>query len=146
MPTTAAVERSTGNASIIISRNAPVVSSLSPVVRLFDGRYAKSGSFDMGHVKEGSLFIVSVRDRSVNLGFVDDNSDENMCGDCGLPHEDEFFDGHPDFNGKSDNISMMAIAPFEEPVNGWHFNTQRENSGERKLQNIPNEQHEREKS
>lgn len=146
MASEVAVDSLTRKTSIIISRNATMVSSLSPDDRLFDERYEKSESFDLGHVKERSLFIVSVGDGSVNPGFVDDNPDKNISSDCGLPQKNEFFDGHPNFNGKSDNFSVMAIAPFDEPVNDWHFNTNRAKSSERKLKNISNEQHDKEKS
>ena len=129
--------------SVISHRKSSIVSSLSTDAGPVQVRYVKSSSFDLGPAKEGSVYIVSVGDGSVNHGFVKDNSLEDVSDEKSHSGTDNFPDGQSDDNENADKISVMVIGPLEEPVTGWPFATEQSDSGETKLKSVlddPNEQ------
>lgn len=133
MTTAILVDSVSSKALIKISRKATIVRRLTPDDGVF---HVKSGSYDLGHLKEESVFFVSVGDGIVNPGFVEANSDENVLGDSGLPRTDRLSDGQPGRNEKADNSSPMVINPLEEQRRGLPFTNQRTETGETKLENI----------
>lgn len=142
MSTIAVVDRVTRKASIVSSRKASLVHSVTVDGGHFDVRYVKSGSFDFGDVRERSVVIVSVGERSVNTGFIEGNSDEYVSGDCGLPRADTFLDEQQlDKNETSDKISAMVAGRLKEQTDGCPFPSQRTEGEE----NISAEQHDEDK-
>lgn len=106
----------------------------------------KSGSFDLGQENRRSSRIIPVGDGSVNLGFVEDSTEQNVSGDCGLLRRDMIPDGHPDRNEEVDNIPVMAIGHLQEPVNDWRLSHQCTTSSETKSKNISTDEKEEDKS
>lgn len=133
MATTFVGDSISSKTSIRISRKASIVSNLSTDRSDF---HVKSGSIDLGQVKDGSVYIVSVREGFVNPSFVDGSADENVSHDVGLHRTDRLSDCQQGKNEKVGNISLMVIGPLEEPVTGCPFYTQRTESCEAKNESV----------
>lgn len=101
MATTVVADRVCRRASVVNSRNSSIICSITPEVRPFKGKYSKSGSFDVGEANEGSVYIISVQDDTVNAGFVEEKSDEDVSFDCGRPQTEGSLSGQLDIINQS---------------------------------------------